>query len=596
MRINETSEKSINNIKNQMNQSKGAFNENKIGTNNTKNTKNTILDEALSNRKMKNEWKHLSTSEKEVILKEIKKDNNTINVSEEFYCHSFDKNKIGKLQEQKAISSFFIFEKKKSKDKISSKNTVSKENAAQVYYENARDFKHQNLTRNLEQKSIKTQQTASSTSLFSGKGNVVSKKLVAYSFLKKMFKHSQSKKLEEKEQQGISASNLITGSYVAPKTVKGSMSLLIAFAQAAISVLTTILPFIIPVIIIFCLLVLLIGGATESRPAGHGLPSFITDDMMEAFFEEQGMYGIPVSSGIAQAIQESGFGSYGPGGDSGNGLSKLAYEDKNLFGIKYWDGDSYAIGSNSWITQEQTGNGMETITAGFSKYPNYKACIKQRTVMLQGSRYWQYLEPYQNFNDGNYSVEYARKFVEGIKAGGWATSNIYVESLINQMDTYDLYRFDNMTFEQFQNESSQVHGEDYNNASNMQKQLVDTAYSTGFVGDGLCASWVSRVFNNAGLGYPSGNGNSFDMVVSSGELKVGMVICVEHSPFGSDGYTYGHIGIYIGDGKVMHNESSRTGNSSNGCTITDLDAWRNTYEYNCTAYYGCVFGRDLSAM
>ena len=587
MRLNETSEKSINNIDKQMKQSKGSIKENKIGK---ENPQNTILDEALSSRKVKKEWKHLSSSEKDVILNEMKKDHHSNTPSEELEgVHSLINAKTKKVG--RGLRGNVIIR--------SNKKINGKEQYEQLYFETDQNIKTKKQGSNLKKEQLLNKHTttqATTNSIVASKGNGISKKVIAFSFLKKLFKQSQTKKLEQKEQQGISASNLMSGAYGSAKIVKGSMSLLSAFVQATFSILSAILPFVIPIIIIFCLLILIIGGATESRPAGYGLPSFITDDMMEAFFEEQQMYGIPVSSGVAQVIQESGFGSYGPGGESGNGLSKLAYEDKNLFGIKYWSGDKYAIGQNSWITQEQNGNGMTTITAGFSKYPDYTACIKQRTVMLKGSRYWQHLAPYQNQNDGSYSVEYARKFVEGIKAGGWATSNVYVESLTKQMDTYDLYRFDNMTFEQFQSSKSEAHGEDYQNASNMQKQIVDAAYSTGFVGDGLCATWVSKVFNNAGLGYPTGNGNSFNMVTSPGEIKVGMVICVQHSPYGSNGYTYGHIGIYIGDGKVMHNESSRTGNCSNGCTITDLDQWRATYEYQCTAYWGWVFGKDLSTM
>ena len=72
-------------------------------------------------------------------------------------------------------------------------------------------------------------------------------------------------------------------------------------------------------------------AGTESQPAtGHGLPPFVTEDMMQAFFETQEKNGVPVSTGIAQLIAESGFGTYGPGGEKGQGLSSLAYEYKNL--------------------------------------------------------------------------------------------------------------------------------------------------------------------------------------------------------------------------------------------------------------------------
>ena len=65
-----------------------------------------------------------------------------------------------------------------------------------------------------------------------------------------------------------------------------------------------------------------------------GIPSFITDEMIIGALSTQAQYGYPASVCIAQIIGESGFGRYGPGGESGQGLSQLAYVYKNLFGIK----------------------------------------------------------------------------------------------------------------------------------------------------------------------------------------------------------------------------------------------------------------------
>ena len=102
---------------------------------------------------------------------------------------------------------------------------------------------------------------------------------------------------------------------------------------------------------------------SQSQPAGYNLPPFVTDDMMQAFFETQKEYGIPVSSGVAQLIAESGFGSYGPGGEAGQGLSSLAYKYHNLFGIKYFSGDRFASGSVNMITgEETTGGDLDIIT------------------------------------------------------------------------------------------------------------------------------------------------------------------------------------------------------------------------------------------
>lgn len=56
-----------------------------------------------------------------------------------------------------------------------------------------------------------------------------------------------------------------------------------------------------------------------------GLPSFITQEMIVGALKSQDEYGYPASVTIAQIIQESGYGTYGPGGNKGQGLSGLAY-------------------------------------------------------------------------------------------------------------------------------------------------------------------------------------------------------------------------------------------------------------------------------
>lgn len=344
-----------------------------------------------------------------------------------------------------------------------------------------------------------------------------------------------------------------------------------------------------------------IAGEEEEKKSNaslEGLPPFITLEMVETLLEMQDTYGHPVSTGLAQVIVESGFGKYGPNGESGQGLSKLAHEDKNLFGIKYHRSDKYALGSNDYHTQEQTG----ATTAGFSVYKSHGDCIRQRSAMLEKAPYISHIKGYKKpvSSNGVYKKEMADGFMEGIRAAGWATSITYVQHCTSVMQTYNLYRFDNMTLKQFQSSggaggsAETGKGEEYGKGTAAQKNVVDIAYRTPFAGDGLCATWVSRVFAAAGQPYPTGNANSFTMSRESGGIKVGMVICVQHSGPRPNSWNYGHIGIYVGDGMILHNESSRTGNQSNGCTLTEIGQWKATYEYQCKAYYGWVNGIDLS--
>lgn len=346
--------------------------------------------------------------------------------------------------------------------------------------------------------------------------------------------------------------------------------------------------------------IVVIGGQQNSQSNGgsnvhlEDLPECITEEMVVALLKMQDEYGHPASTGLAQIVKESAY-------DYVEGLSQLAYDYKNLFGMKFETNNPFVIGSINFATGEQLPTGESYVTNdNFSVFASYTECIEGRAWKLERSPYLDCTEAYQK-TGSTYTREQANSFMYGLREAGWATDLSYVRDCISIMEQYNFYRFDNMTLADYQASSNnQNHntetgsGQEYSSATAAQRAIVDTAYNTPFAGDGLCATWVSRVFANAGQPYPGGDANTFTMSRESGGIKVGMAIVVEHSGPSGASWTYGHIGIYIGDGKVMHNESSRTGNSSNGCTITPLDEWCATYEYQCTAYYGWVNSIDLS--
>lgn len=113
-------------------------------------------------------------------------------------------------------------------------------------------------------------------------------------------------------------------------------------------------------------------------------------------------------------------------------------------------------------------------------------------------------------------------------------------------------------------------GAEYDASSEVQKKIVNAAYITPSPGAGWCAMWVSQVYQNAGLGYIGGNAcdmyRNYTFTSDRSKLKVGMLVAVESSSSGSTaGLTYGHVGIYIGDGKVMDNIGR--------IRVTTLDNW-----------------------
>lgn len=134
-------------------------------------------------------------------------------------------------------------------------------------------------------------------------------------------------------------------------------------------------------------------------------------------------------------------------------------------------------------------------------------------------------------------------------------------------------------------------GQPLSSATDTQRAIVDWCKKTPSPGNGLCAMWVSRVFSNAGYPYPGGNANNmYDNWCSSSnraELKVGMAIAIPRHEYTSLGRIYGHVGIYIGDGKVMHNIGT--------VETWDLDRWIDYYGRWSEVRWGWVSGLDLSA-
>lgn len=135
-----------------------------------------------------------------------------------------------------------------------------------------------------------------------------------------------------------------------------------------------------------------------------------------------------------------------------------------------------------------------------------------------------------------------------------------------------LWRFD----------STVVSEQPYADANAAQKRLVDIAYSVPSPGYNLCSEWISRVFNAAGYGYA--DGDACDMFwaycrdSNRANLKVGMIIAVPSHSNTWAGSIWGHIAIYIGDGKVIENIGR--------INVRGLDDWVNYYGTTYTPLWG----------
>ena len=124
-----------------------------------------------------------------------------------------------------------------------------------------------------------------------------------------------------------------------------------------------------------------------------------------------------------------------------------------------------------------------------------------------------------------------------------------------------------------------------------QKDVVNAANTTKSPGQGWCAAWVTNVFQSAGIGYFGGNAcdmcRAYCTSTNVRDLKVGMIIAdVSHPGTGDAGRLYGHVGIYIGDNKVISNEGA--------ITIKSLQEFVGFYGKGTGCKWGWLGGVDLS--
>lgn len=296
------------------------------------------------------------------------------------------------------------------------------------------------------------------------------------------------------------------------------------------------------------------GNESQKKSASmNGMPAWVTYDLVDACLKAHEKYGYPASALLGQMMIENGTS------DSGSELGRLYH---NYGGVKYagYDYGGLITGSVSYLTTEyDSGGGAYKTYAAFSVFASDDAYMTYRCEHLYKQSNYTRVADYQTAIDTNDSA----LFLQALGEGGYYTASTasYVATYRSLCDSYPLLAsLDSMTSAEF--ESSQGSGTgvgggaDYASAEQWQKNIVAACYSTPCAGAHRCATWVTWVYQNAGLGSHTGNGNSMlsGYATSSdwSNIKVGQIVSAQCAP-GSAGQLYGHVGIYIGDGNVMEN-------------------------------------------
>lgn len=151
----------------------------------------------------------------------------------------------------------------------------------------------------------------------------------------------------------------------------------------------------------------------------------ITQEFINLAKEMQDKTGIPASITLAQLIKESS-GRY-PGG-----LSGLAYNDKNLFGVK----GKGSAGSSYYPTKEFVSGQYVTVNAAFRKYNSYADAFNDRASFLSGPRYQKAFKDAKSVND----------YAQGLQNAGYATDPNYANGLLKVINQYNLHQYDSGKF------------------------------------------------------------------------------------------------------------------------------------------------------
>ena len=337
----------------------------------------------------------------------------------------------------------------------------------------------------------------------------------------------------------------------------------------------------VPVLI---LLLALSGGSADQEVQGMNE----VESQVASFFREKGLDDLQIAAIMGNMYAESGMnpGSEEGGGTNANGIGLCQWTNgrhTNLVNYAksigkswtevqvqldfFWDHDSWGYWSRAYTIRSEHGpDGSEN-----------RSLDPVGGTLVSGSK--------RAFLASTDLKDAVRQFCYGWEGAGiprlkvrYEAADRYYELLTNPSDGDGDHGGGTG--------APQIAG-----ASVRQQAVVNMAYATPSPGQGWCAAWVTNVFRGAGVGYFGGNAcdmcRSWCHSSNRNDLKVGMIIAdVSHPGTGSAGLTYGHVGIYIGNNRVMSNEGP--------ITVKSLDSFIRFYGAGTGCKWGWIGGIDLS--
>lgn len=189
------------------------------------------------------------------------------------------------------------------------------------------------------------------------------------------------------------------------------------------------------------------------------------------------MYGIEVVSPIiAQAVLESGYGT-----------SELAVNAHNYFGLKYREGRcKTCIGIYHKVGSEQNADGSYTSSAmQWCKFKDMENGVIGYFDFIN-------IPNYKNLK----GVTDPRKYLENIKADGYATSHKYVDNLMRVIETWHLTDYDKKEETKMSNSPLVVYTKLSPNHSGQRTHSIDRITPHCVVGqlsaESICGCFISN--------------------------------------------------------------------------------------------------------